>query len=130
MANPSNGRRTSNDGIVIAGGGLAGQRCAETLRRDGFERPIRLVCSEPHRPYDRPPLSKELLTDAAFDTRLPYRPAGWYERESIDLLIGVSAARLDLAERRLELSDGTALRYEQLLICTGGRPRSLPVLAG
>jgi len=130
MANRTNGRRTPNDGIVVAGGGLAGQRCAETLRREGFERAIRLVCSEPHRPYDRPPLSKELLTDAAFDTRLPYRPAGWYGRESIDLLLGVSAARLDPAERRLELSDDTALRYEQLLICTGGRPRSLPVLAG
>ena len=53
----------SRDGIVIAGGGLAGQRCAESLRREGYERAIKLVCSEPHRPYDRPPLSKELLTD-------------------------------------------------------------------
>jgi 3-phenylpropionate/trans-cinnamate dioxygenase ferredoxin reductase component len=130
MANRTNGRRTPNDGIVIAGGGLAGQRCVETLRREGFERAIRLVCSESHRPYDRPPLSKELLTDAAFDARVPYRPAGWYERESIDLLIGVSVTRLDPAERRVELSDDSALRYEQLLICTGGRPRSLPMLAG
>lgn len=115
---------------MIAGGGLAGQRCAETLRRGGYERAIRLVCSEPHRPYDRPPLSKELLTDAACDAALPFRADGWYSDQSVDLLLGVGASAISPAERRLELSDGTALRYEQLLISTGGRPRTLPVLAG
>ena len=114
----------SHDGIVIVGGGLAGQRCAESLRRGGYERPIRVVCSEPHRPYDRPPLSKELLTDATCDDRLPYRPACWYEEESVDLLLGVSATALDVAARRLALSDGTALHFRQLLIATGGRPQN------
>jgi NADPH-dependent 2,4-dienoyl-CoA reductase/sulfur reductase-like enzyme len=123
-------RVTPSDGIVIAGGGLAGQRCAETLRRGGYERAVRLVCSEPHRPYDRPPLSKELLVDAACDDRLPYRPARWYPDEAVDLLLGVSATELDPAARRLALSDGTVLRFEQLLIATGGRPRTLPLLAG
>ena len=51
-----------SDGIVIAGGGLAAQRCTETLRAQGYDGPIRIVCGEPHPPYDRPPLSKELLT--------------------------------------------------------------------
>ena len=120
----------SHDGIVIVGGGLAGQRCAESLRRGGHERPIRVVCSEPHRPYDRPPLSKELLTDATCDDRLPYRPACWYEDKSVDLLLGVSATALDVAARRLALSDGTALHFRQLLIATGGRPRTVPLLAG
>ena len=59
--------QSSDDGIVIAGGGLAGQRCAETLRRGGYPRPIRVVCAEPQPPYDRPPLSKELLTDPGLD---------------------------------------------------------------
>jgi NADPH-dependent 2,4-dienoyl-CoA reductase/sulfur reductase-like enzyme len=113
---------------VIAGGGLAAQRCAESLRREGYEGAVRLVCSEHHRPYDRPPLSKELLTDAAYDARLPYRRAQWYQDQSVDLLPGVSAAGLDPVARRLSLSDGSALRYEQLLIATGGRPRTLPVL--
>jgi 3-phenylpropionate/trans-cinnamate dioxygenase ferredoxin reductase component len=123
-------RRALRDGIAIAGGGLAGQRCAETLRRGGYEGAVRLVCSEPHRPYDRPPLSKELLTDAACDTAVPFRPGGWYADQSVDLLLGVGASALSPAEHRLELSDGTELRYEQLLISTGGRPRTLPVLSG
>ena len=49
------------DGIVIAGGGLAAQRCAEALRRTDYDGPIRMICAEPHRPYDRPPLSKAYL---------------------------------------------------------------------
>ena len=49
------------DGAVIAGGGLAAQRCAETLRRVGYEGRVRMVCAETHLPYDRPPLSKEFL---------------------------------------------------------------------
>ncbi len=120
----------SRDGIVIAGGGLAGQRCAESLRRAGYERAIRLVCSEPHRPYDRPPLSKELLTDATCDGRLPYRPARWYDDARVDLLLGVSATALDPAAHRLALSDGATLEFQQLLIATGGRPRTVPLLAG
>jgi NADPH-dependent 2,4-dienoyl-CoA reductase/sulfur reductase-like enzyme len=53
-----------SDGIVIAGGGLAAQRCVETLRRSGYDGPIRMVCGEAHAPYDRPPLSKAVLADA------------------------------------------------------------------
>ena len=123
-------RRASSDGITIAGGGLAGQRCAEALRRAGYDHAIRVVCAEPHRPYDKPPLSKDLLTDPRRDTEVSYRAAEWYEQQSVDLLLGVSAAKLDVAERRLMLSDGSMLRYQQLLIATGGRPRSLSLLAG
>jgi NADPH-dependent 2,4-dienoyl-CoA reductase/sulfur reductase-like enzyme len=129
MTRQSN-RRAPSDGITIAGGGLAGQRCAETLRRAGYEQAIRLVCSEPRRPYDRPPLSKELLTDTAHDAELPYRPADWYREQAVDLLIGVSAMGLDPAARRLALSNGSSLRFEKLLIATGGRPRTLPILSG
>jgi NADPH-dependent 2,4-dienoyl-CoA reductase/sulfur reductase-like enzyme len=122
--------RAPRDGIVIAGGGLAGQRCAEALRRGGYEGPIRVVCAEPHRPYDRPPLSKAALVDAAQDAGLPYRGADWYAEQSVDLLLGVSAAGLAPAESRVRLSDGTSLRYHQLLISTGGRARTLPWLGG
>ncbi|HWW91073.1 MAG TPA: FAD-dependent oxidoreductase [Solirubrobacteraceae bacterium] len=59
-------------GVVIVGGGLAGQRCAETLRRCGYEGSIVMVCGEPHLPYDRPPLSKELLPSGR-EARLPLR---------------------------------------------------------
>ena len=85
-------RHPHRSGVVIIGGGLAGQRCAETLRRNGYDAPIRMVCAEPHRPYDRPPLSKQLLAGAASGDPPAYRPAEWYRRESIELLLRVSAS--------------------------------------
>ena len=123
-------RRPHRSGVVIVGGGLAGQRCAETLRRSGYDAPIRMVCAEPHRPYDRPPLSKQMLGGGAWSAPPAYRPAEWYRRESIELLLSVAATELLPAERRLVLSDGTALRYDRLLIATGSRPRKLGLLAG
>jgi NADPH-dependent 2,4-dienoyl-CoA reductase/sulfur reductase-like enzyme len=116
------------DGIVIAGGGLAAQRCAEALRRCGYGGRIWMVCAERRRPYDRPPLSKELLAGARSDDSVTYRPAEWYEREAIDLLLGVHATSLDCAERRVGLSDATSLAFDELLIATGSRPKTLPSL--
>ncbi|MDE3129975.1 MAG: FAD-dependent oxidoreductase [Acidobacteriota bacterium] len=130
MNSQGNGRRAAPDGIVIAGGGLAAQRCAETLRRAGSDEPIRLLCAERHRPYDRPPLSKELLAGGCEPADLSFRDAPWYETHAVDLLSGVSATRLVTSEHRVETSDGGVLRYRRLLIATGGRPRTLPALAG
>lgn len=124
------GRRRAADGIVIAGGGLAAQRCAETLRRCGSEEPIRILCAEPHRPYDRPPLSKELLAGAQDPSSLSFREPEWYERNAVDLLCGVAARHLSAADRRIEASDGSVLCYRKLLIATGGRPRTLAPLLG
>jgi NADPH-dependent 2,4-dienoyl-CoA reductase/sulfur reductase-like enzyme len=125
----TNGRRKS-DGIVIVGGGLAGQRCAETLRRSGYEGKIRLVCAEARRPYDRPPLSKELLAGTLGESSLAYQPEDWYDRHAIDVLLGVRATGLRPLERRVHLSDRTTLNYDQALIATGCRARTLPFLAG
>jgi NADPH-dependent 2,4-dienoyl-CoA reductase/sulfur reductase-like enzyme len=125
-----NGTGRTRHPIVIAGGGLAGQRCAETLRREGFDGPIRMVCAEPRRPYDRPPLSKQLLVDSVAEESVAFRPAAWYEEQEVHLLLGVGAAGLWPRERRLLLSDGRALRYARLLIATGSRPLRLPVLSG
>ncbi len=119
-----------NDGTVIAGGGLAGQRAAETLRREGYAGPLRMVCAEPHLPYDRPPLSKELLSGERSEESLHFRPESWYMEHGIDLLLGVSAVRLSAAERLLKLADHSTLRYDRLLIATGSRPRELPSLQG
>ena len=125
----------ATDGIVIAGGGLAGQRCAESLRRNGYDGALRIVCSERHRPYDRPPLSKGALAGshaASLEPRsadaVAYKSSDWYEDARVDLLLGVSASALHAAEQRVELSDGRVLRYDRLLIATGSRPRTLPVL--
>jgi NADPH-dependent 2,4-dienoyl-CoA reductase/sulfur reductase-like enzyme len=118
------------DGILIAGAGLAAQRGAETLRRSGFDGPIRVVGAEPHRPYDRPPLSKAVLADPGAEERLSFRPGAWYDDADVELVLGVEAIGLDYRARRLQLSDGGAAAYDQLLVATGSRPRTLPLLDG
>jgi NADPH-dependent 2,4-dienoyl-CoA reductase/sulfur reductase-like enzyme len=115
-------------GVVIAGGGLAAQRCTETLRSRGYDGRIRLVCAEPHAPYDRPPLSKDLATGAPEAHEVRFRDAGWYDDNAIELLTGRRAEALDPAARTLHLDDGSELAYEELLIATGAAPRALPML--
>jgi NADPH-dependent 2,4-dienoyl-CoA reductase/sulfur reductase-like enzyme len=120
----------NDHGVVIAGGGLAAQRCAETLRRRGYEGPVRMVCAEAAPPYDRPPLSKEMLAGEAGEDELAYRPVWWYEEKRVELLLGVRAEGLDPAACRLRLDSGDALPYEKLLVATGGSARRLPFLEG
>jgi 3-phenylpropionate/trans-cinnamate dioxygenase ferredoxin reductase subunit len=114
--------------VLIVGGGLAAQRAAETLRARGHHGPLRVVCAEPVAPYDRPPLSKELL--ASGDGDPSFRPASWYAAQGVELLLGRRAAGLDVARRRVRLEDGEELGYDDLIVATGSRPRRLPVLAG
>ena len=115
-------RMDLSKGIVIAGGGLAGQRCAEALRARGYAGAIRIVCSEPVRPYDRPPLSKEALTAAGgVDPFL--RPESWYADNDVELLLGVSA--LGVRGRRLATTAGE-IPFSRLLVATGASPRRLP----
>ncbi len=114
------------DGVVIVGGGLAGQRCAETLRRRGYDGTVTMVCDEPELPYDRPPLSK-----AGFDGDVHFRPSpAWYADNEVELRLGERATLLDASKRRLALDTGGTLRYDQLLIATGAAPRALPALEG
>jgi len=119
-----------DQGVVIVGGGLAAQRCAETLRRRGYEGRVRTVCAEPEPPYDRPPLSKEMLAGETAAGDLAYRPAWWYEEKRVELLLGARAEALDPGARRLRLDCGDELVYEKLLIATGGAARRLPFLEG
>lgn len=117
-------------GVVIAGGGLAGQRCAETLRRCGYDGAIRMVCAERHLPYDRPALSKEVLGDENCERSLFFRSPAWYSEQAVELTLGVRAAKLDTVRRTLRLSDGTTLPYEHLLLATGARARRLALFEG
>ncbi len=114
--------------VLIVGGGLAAQRAAETLRARGHHGPLRVVCAEPVAPYDRPPLSKELLASGEGDSS--FRPASWYAEQGVELLLGRRAAGLDVARRRVRLEDGEELGYDDLIVATGSRPRRLPALAG
>lgn len=119
-----------DQGVLIVGGGLAAQRCAETLRRRGYEGPVRMVCAEPDPPYDRPPLSKELLAGTVEEESVAYRPAWWYEEKQVELLLDARAEALDPGARTVALDSGAELRYEKLLIATGSAARRLPFLEG
>ncbi|HEY1285225.1 MAG TPA: FAD-dependent oxidoreductase [Solirubrobacterales bacterium] len=118
------------EGVVIVGGGLAAQRCAETLRRRGYDGSVRIVCAESDPPYDRPPLSKQVLAGEAAAEEVAYRPAWWYEEKRVELLLGVRAVGLDPEAKLLALDQGGELAFEQLVIATGGRARHLPFLEG
>jgi 3-phenylpropionate/trans-cinnamate dioxygenase ferredoxin reductase subunit len=113
-------------GLVIAGGGLAAQRCCEALRAAGDSRPVTIVSAEALLPYDRPPLSKEVLAGTA--TEVAFRPRGWYADHDIVLRLGSAAHGLDVARRELLLDGGERVRYDDLLIATGARARTLPAL--
>ena len=119
-----------NDGVLIVGGGLAASRCAETLRRLGFERRVRIVCGEAHLPYDRPPLSKDLLAVDASGEAPVFRDGDWYGEREIELLCGARATALDPGAQLVVLADGTTLSYETLVIATGARARRLALFEG
>jgi NADPH-dependent 2,4-dienoyl-CoA reductase/sulfur reductase-like enzyme len=112
--------------VVIAGAGLAAQRCCATLRRLGHDGPITLVGEEPLLPYDRPPLSKEWLAGRVDEAALLLRPASWYAEHGIDARLRARATGLYVTARRLRLAGGEELRYDRLLIATGARARTLP----
>jgi 3-phenylpropionate/trans-cinnamate dioxygenase ferredoxin reductase subunit len=106
--------------IVIVGASLAGLRAAEALRDQGFTGPLTLIGDEVHEPYDRPPLSKQVLKGwvPAGNTKLPrLRAIG------ADWRLGVAATGLDRANRQVLLANGDKVPYDRLLIATGTRAR-------
>ena len=115
--------------IVIVGASLAGLRAAETLRDRGFDGALTLVGDEPHRPYDRPPLSKQLLQGTWEPEQTFFRRKDGYDALGLDMRLGVRATSADLGARRVTLSDGTSADYDRLIIATGARVRTLPGIA-
>ncbi len=115
-----------SDGVLIVGGGLAGQRCAEALRQGGYEGPVRIVSAEPHAPYDRPPLSKELLAGDKEHPEIVLRPEEWHGEKDVALILGDPATGLDPDARKVSLQSGATVPYEHLVIATGSRPMMLP----
>jgi NADPH-dependent 2,4-dienoyl-CoA reductase/sulfur reductase-like enzyme len=115
--------------VVIVGAGLAGHRTAEALRRDGFAGELVLVGDEAHRPYDRPPLSKQVL-GGSMRAEECYYPC---DADDVTWLLGRAATGLDKARRIVRLDGGDELSYDGLVIATGRRARAwpkLPNLAG
>ncbi|MCF1595200.1 NAD(P)/FAD-dependent oxidoreductase [Streptomyces muensis] len=112
--------------VVIVGASAAGLTAAETLRRSGHTGTITLIGDEPAAPYDRPPLSKEILNGAWGPDRLPLRTEADLDALGLDTRYGRTAASLDRVARTVLLSDGTEVPYDGLIVATGVRPRRLP----
>jgi NADPH-dependent 2,4-dienoyl-CoA reductase/sulfur reductase-like enzyme len=116
--------------IVIAGAGHAGGRAAEALRVAGFSGEIVLVGNELHPPYERPPLSKDLLAGKIAVERTYLKPASYYTDSGIELRLGCEVAEIDRAAQRVRLADGGTIAYDRLLLTTGARPRRLAIPGG
>jgi NADPH-dependent 2,4-dienoyl-CoA reductase/sulfur reductase-like enzyme len=112
--------------VVIVGAGLAGARAAETLRSEGFDGRVTLVGEEPVAPYERPALSKEFLAGSRDEESLLLRKPGHWEARGIELLLGRRVFSLIPGRRAVHTSRGEELRFDDLVVATGARPRRLP----
>ena len=124
MSGSATGASGTFDGrIVIVGASLAGLRAAEALREAGFTGGLTLIGDEPYPPYDRPPLSKTVLSGwmPVAHTTLPQ-----FVPLAAEWRLGVAAVALDLAGRRVRLADGQDVAFDRLLITTGTRARPWP----
>ncbi|MEU0495270.1 FAD-dependent oxidoreductase [Mycobacterium sp. NPDC006124] len=117
---------TTTGGIVIVGGGLAALRTAEQLRRADYAGPITLLSDEDHLPYDRPPLSKEVLRAETDDVTL--KPVEFYREKDITVRLGSAATSLDTTAQTVTLASGEAVPYDELVIATGLVPKRIPSL--
>lgn len=113
--------------FVILGAGHAGGRAAQAMRQHGFEGRIILVGEEPHVPYERPPLSKDLITSDAGLEKVQLHEAGWYAEQNIELILGTAAVSLDAGAKTVGLADGRSLSFDKLMFATGARVRRLPI---
>ena len=115
--------------VVIVGNGHAGLHTAVSLRDGGFDGRLVLIGDEPDLPYQRPPLSKAYLDEAADASSLAFRNAGFYGSQRIELLTGSRVTAIDRSARRVRVGDGD-LAYDHLVLATGARDRPLPIPGG
>jgi len=118
---------TTKPTFVIVGAGHSGGRAAEAMRQLGFEGGIVLIGAEPHLPYERPPLSKELLQTEGGAGFTPIRDRAWYDEQKIDCRLGVAATAIDPNARTVTLADGQSIAYDKLLLTPGVAVRRLDV---
>ncbi|MBV8161175.1 MAG: FAD-dependent oxidoreductase [Acidimicrobiia bacterium] len=112
--------------VVVVGASLAGLRAAETLRQDGYDGRIILVGAEAHLPYDRPPLSKQLLAGTVDVEQVSLCPAERLPGLELELELGTPATSLDVAAREIVVGEGRRIAFDGLVIATGASPRQLP----
>lgn len=114
--------------IAIVGAGHAGVQLADSLRDEGFDGDVVLVSEEHEQPYQRPPLTKELLHDKAPPELLPLRAENFYSSRGLDLRLGQRAVGIDRGARRLLLDGASTVQYDHLVLATGARAREHPAM--
>ena len=116
-----------NASVLILGAGQAAAQLAVSLRQGGYAGAIRMVGDEPYAPYQRPPLSKAFLKDRPAVDTLLLRRDGYWADHGVELHLGVPAASVEPAQKRVTLRDGRTFDYETLVFATGTRARDLPL---
>jgi 3-phenylpropionate/trans-cinnamate dioxygenase ferredoxin reductase subunit len=116
----------NDDAVIVVGASLAGWRAVETLRVEDFEGDITLVGEELHLPYDRPPLSKQVLAGTWPPERVVLADRHRSSALRVHEVLGHRAVRLDVADRQIEIDDGTLLTGDAIVLATGASPRRLP----
>lgn len=117
------------NGVVIIGAGHAGVQAAASLREEGYDGKVTLVGDENELPYHKPPLSKTFIKDAEARPQI-LRAEAFYSGAAIDLRLGESVERIDLAGKRLDLAGGGRIPFDRAILATGSRPRELPIEGG
>ncbi len=112
---------------LIIGAGQTSGRAAEALRKQGYEGNITIVGDEPYPPYERPPLSKQILVGEDEPDTTYVHDSDYYKENRIDLRVGVRANSIDRTSKLVSLNDGTMLSYTKLLIATGSKLRQLQI---
>jgi 3-phenylpropionate/trans-cinnamate dioxygenase ferredoxin reductase subunit len=115
------------DKIVIIGAGQAAAQAVATLRAEAYAGALTVIGDEPFPPYQRPPLSKAYLSGEFARDRLFLRPESFYAESQCAMLLSTRATKIDRAGKLVQLSGGTSLPYDRLLIATGARVRKLPL---
>jgi 3-phenylpropionate/trans-cinnamate dioxygenase ferredoxin reductase subunit len=113
--------------FAIVGAGLAGAKAAEALCTEGFDGRIVLLGAEPHRPYERPPLSKGYLQGSSDRDTVYVHPPDWYTEHQVELRLDTPVTAIDRRAHEIVTGDGNRLQYDKLLLTTGATPRKLPV---
>ncbi len=116
--------------VLLLGGGTASAAAASTLRQLGFDGRILLVTDEQDVPYERPPLSKEVLAGSMAPADTAIRSEDWYRSNDIQLVLGTRATSIDFDTSRVRTDTAGTIAYDHLLIATGGRARRLPGFEG
>ncbi len=121
---------TAESRVIVVGASLAGWRTVETLRAEGYEGAISLVGEERHLPYDRPPLSKQVLAGTWPPEKAVLADKRRSSEHRVHEVLGRRAVGLDAEARKVELDDGTMLQGDAIVVATGAKPRPLPGTEG